>query len=171
MTGGRMGEPRADRPVMPGYGILPADQGSGLIAWPEAERRLTVAHDYWLATVRPDGRPHVMPVWGVWDDGRLWFSSGLRSRKARNLALDPRCTVTTDDARNPVVVEGQVTRATRPEVIAVFVAAMNAKYGAGMTTDFQDPAVNGTYAVTPVAAIAMTHDDFTGSPTRWRFSG
>ena len=61
-----MSSPPADRPVMPGYGILPADQGSGLLSWAEAERRLTASHDYWVATVRPDGRPHVMPVWGVW---------------------------------------------------------------------------------------------------------
>jgi hypothetical protein len=50
---------------MAGYGVLPADQCSGLIAWAEAERRLTVSHDYWCATVRPDGAPHVTPVWGV----------------------------------------------------------------------------------------------------------
>src|SRR3954471_19860601 len=101
---------QADRPVMPGYGILPADEGSGLIPWAEAQRRLAVAHDYWVATVRPDGRPHVMPVWGVWLGGRLWFSSALSSRKARNLAADPRCTVTTDDAQNPVVVDGVAER-------------------------------------------------------------
>jgi hypothetical protein len=52
----------ADRPFMPGYGILPADVGSGLLPWAEAERRLTVSHDYWVATAWPDGRPHVMPV-------------------------------------------------------------------------------------------------------------
>ena len=56
-----------------------------------------------------------MPVWGVWLDGRLWFSSGLRSRKARNLAADPRCTLTTDDARDPVVVEGTAERVTDAE--------------------------------------------------------
>ncbi|MBW8766979.1 MAG: hypothetical protein JF630_12380, partial [Geodermatophilales bacterium] len=67
-----MGEPPADRPVMPGYGILPADEGSGLIPWAEVERRLAIAHDYWLATVALDGRPHVMPLWGVWLGGRLW---------------------------------------------------------------------------------------------------
>ena len=154
---------------MPGYGILPADQGSGLLPWPEAERRLTRAHDYWVATVRPDGSPHVMPVWGVWTDGRLWFSSGLRSRKARNLAAEPRCTVTTDDARNPVVVDGVAARITDPGEIAGFVAAMNTKYEAGMTTDFQDPEVNGTYAVAPERVIAISDSDFTGSPTRWRF--
>jgi PPOX class probable F420-dependent enzyme len=163
-------EPAAGRPHMPGYGILPADQGSGLLPWAEAERRLTVAHDYWCATVCPDGRPHVMPVWGIWDDGRLWFSSGLRSRKARNLAADPRCTLTTDDARDPVVLEGRAERVTDAGRIAAFVAAVNAKYDAGLTAEFQDPAVNGTFAVSPVRAFALSGADFPGSPTRWTFA-
>jgi PPOX class probable F420-dependent enzyme len=162
-------EPVADRPLMPGYGILPADQGSGLLPWSEAERRLTTSHDYWCATVCPDGRPHVMPVWGVWDGGRLWFSSGLRSRKARNLAADPRCTLTTENARDPVVLEGRAERVTDPGRIAAFVDAVNGKYDAGMTADFQDPAVNGTFAVTPVRVFALSGADFPGSPTRWRF--
>lgn len=154
---------------MPGYAVLAPDEGSGLMPWVEAERRLGVSHDYWCATVRPDGRPHVMPVWGVWLDGRLWFSSALASRKARNLAADPRCSVTTDDAQNPVVVEGEAERLTDASSIASFVDAVNRKYDAQMTVEFQDPAVNGTYAVRPMTVIALTHDDFTGSPTRWRF--
>jgi PPOX class probable F420-dependent enzyme len=164
-----MAGPAPDRPWMPGYGVLPADEGSGLLPWTEAERRLTGSHDYWVATVRPDGRPHVMPVWGVWLGGRLWFSSGGRSRKARNLAADPRCTMTTDDAQNPVVLEGVAARVVDADGIAAFVAAMNAKYGGGMTVEFQDPAVNGTFAVRPERAFALTQDDFVGSPTRWRF--
>jgi PPOX class probable F420-dependent enzyme len=161
--------PVADRPFMPGYGVLPADQGSGLIPWAEARRRLTVAHDYWCATVCPDGRPHVMPVWGVWLDARLWFSSGLRSRKARNLAAEPRCTLTTDDARNPVVVEGVAERVTDIAPIAAFVEAVNQKYDAGISADFQDPEVNGTFAVRPERVFALSEDDFSGSPTRWTF--
>src|ERR1700712_2932236 len=142
-----MSEPVADRPVTPGYGILPADQGSGLMPWAEAERRLTVSHDFWVATVRPDGGPHVMPVWGVWLDGRLWFSSSLGSRKACNLAAAPRCAITTDDALNPVVVDGAAERGTDAERIAPSVVAVNRKYDADITVEFQDPAVNGTYAV------------------------
>ena len=154
---------------MPGYGILPAHEGSGLIPWAEAERRLTVSHDYWVATARPEGSPHVMPVWGVWLGQRLWFSSALGSRKARNLAAEPRCTVTTDDARDPVVVDGTAERLTDAASIAAFVAAVNEKYDAGMTADFQDPAVNGTFAVRPVRVIALSGADFPGSPTRWLF--
>jgi hypothetical protein len=154
---------------MPGYGVLPADQGTGLIPWAEAERRLTVSHDYWVATARPDGRPHVMPVWGVWLGGRLWFSSGLRSRKARNLAADQRCTITTDDARDPVVLEGTAEQVTERVALDGFLAAVNAKYAAALTADFLDPAVNGSYAVRPERAFALRGDDFAGSPTRWRF--
>jgi PPOX class probable F420-dependent enzyme len=161
--------PVADRPVMPGYGVVPAGEGSGLLPWAEAERRLAVSHDYWCATVRPDGRPHVMPVWGVWATARLWFSTGLGSRKARNLAADPRCALTTDDARDPVVLEGTAERVTEPDRIARFVAAVNQKYDAGMTVEFQDPEVNGTYAVRPERVFALSGEDFIGSPTRWTF--
>jgi len=164
-----MKEPAADRPVMPGYGVLPADEGSGLLPWAEAERRLAASHDFWCATVRPDGRPHVMPVWGVWLDGRLWFSSGMRSRKARNLAADPHCTLTTDDARNPVVVEGLAAQVSDRAGIEAFVAAVNGKYGGGVSVQFLDPAVNGTFAVAPARAFAITEADFSGSPTRWTF--
>ncbi|TFV69731.1 pyridoxamine 5'-phosphate oxidase [Blastococcus sp. CT_GayMR19] len=161
--------PAPDRPWMPGYGVLPADQGSGLMAWAEAERRLTVSHDYWCATVRPDGRPHVMPVWGVWLDARLWFSTGMRSRKARDVAVEPRCTLTTDDARDPVVVDGVAEQVTDRAGIEGFVAAVNGKYGGGVRVDFLDPAVNGTFSVRPEWVFAISEDDFSGSPTRWRF--
>jgi Pyridoxamine 5'-phosphate oxidase len=156
---------------MPGYGVLPPDEGSGLIPWAEAERRLSVSHDYWVATVRPDGRPHVMPVWGVWLDGRVWFSSGLRSRKARNLAAEPRCTVATDDALKPVVVEGTAERVTELIRITGFLNAVNRKYDAGISADFLDPAVNGSFAVRPERVFALTEADFSGSPTRWTFPG
>ena len=71
-----MPEPPASRPHMPGYGIAGPTEGRGLLPWSWAEERLTRSHDYWVATVRADGRPHLMPVWGAWDGGALWFSIG-----------------------------------------------------------------------------------------------
>jgi hypothetical protein len=161
--------PTADRPVMPGYGVLPAAEGSGLVSWAETERRLTVAHDYWCATAWPDGRPHLMPLWGVWNAGALWFSSGLRSRKARNLAADPRCSLATDDAVHPAVLEGRAERVMDRDRIEAFRRAVNAKYDTDLGADFLDPAVNGTYAVAPRRVIVLDEDDFAGSPTRWTF--
>ena len=91
---------------MPGYGIVGPDDGVGLLPWAWAEERLTTSRNFWLSTRWPDGRPHVMPVWAIWNEGALWFSSSKQSRKARNLAADPRCVLTTEDSMNPVVLEG-----------------------------------------------------------------
>lgn len=161
--------PTASRPHMPGYGILPADEGRGLLPWSWALQRLRASHDYWLATVWPDGGPHVMPVWGVWRDHAVWFSSSLSSRKARNLAHDPQCVITTADAQDPVVLEGDAERVLDLTEIAAFNDAVNAKYGTDSTADFYDPEVNGVWRVAPTWAFGLAHDDFTGTPTRWDF--
>jgi hypothetical protein len=155
---------------MPGYGVLGPTEGSGLLPWSWAEERLAASHDYWLATVGPDGRPHVMPVWAVWDAGCLWFSSSLGSRKARNIDVEPRLTVTTDNALEPVIVEGSAERVVTLEARTRFIGLSNAKYGTDYSVDFLDPAVNGTYRVAPHRVFGLVETDFTGSPTRWVFA-
>lgn len=161
-------EPAASRPYMPGYGIAGPDGGSGLLPWSWAERRLAAAHDYWLATLHDDGRPHVMPVWGVWDGRSLWFSSSPDARKARNLTRDPRATVTTDDPRDPVVVEGEVTRIRDRDANTAFVERLNAKYGTDYSAGFV--LANATFRLWPSWAFGLREDDFSGSPTRWVFT-
>ena len=81
---------------MPGYGVAGPDEGRGLLPWSWAEERIAGGERYWLTTVAPDGAPHVMPVWAVWLDARLWLSTGGRSRKARNLRGERRCAVHVD---------------------------------------------------------------------------
>ena len=120
---------QVSRPFMPGYGTLGASEGNGLLPWSWAEERLARSHDYWLATVTPGGRPHVMPVWAVLLDDRLWFSSSVRSRKARNLSNSPFASLTTDDAQGPVIAEGVVERITEVSMLERMLAAENEKYG------------------------------------------
>lgn len=165
-----MAEPEASRPFMPGYGVLGPDEGSGLLPWAWAEERLRASRNYWLVSLWPDGRPHCMPVWGVWDGSVLWFSSGGRSRKARNLAADPRCVVTTQDPDEPVVVEGAAARATDPPTLRLVLDLMNEKYTTDYPISFMDPEVNATTGVRPDRVFALDQADFTGSPTRWVFS-
>ncbi len=162
-------EPQAARPYMPGYGILPPDGGTGLLSWQEVEPRLAQSHDYWVASAWPDGRPHVMPVWGVWDGAALWFSSSGRSRKIANLTHDPRCVATTDDALDPVILEGTAEVVVHEDAIGRFLELLNAKYDVDYPLDFLDPAVNATVRVLPHTAFALLQSDFLGSPTRWRF--
>lgn len=154
---------------MPGYGLRPAGEGTGLLPWSWAEERLVSSRNYWLTTIWPDGRPHTMPVWGVWHDGSLWFSSSKGSRKARNLSRDPRCTVATEDAVNPVVVEGRAELVTNPDDLARMLALENAKYSTDYGVETLDPASNSAFRVRPRWAFGLKSDDFTGSPTRWEF--
>lgn len=154
---------------MPGYGILASDEGTGLLSWRQAEPRLARSHDYWLASTWPDGRPHVMPVWGVWDGTALWFSSSDRSRKIANLKRDPRCVATTDDALDPIIIEGKAEVVTAESDIARFLDLLNAKYDVDYQLDFLDPTVNATVRISPYTAFALLHSDFVGSPTRWHF--
>ena len=166
-----METPKPTRPYMPGYGTKGPTEGRGLLPWSWAEDRLTRSHDYWIATARPDGRPHLMPVWGVWDDGALWFSSGVGSRKARNLRADGRCSIATDNAWEPVVIEGTAEVITDHDALVRYTSLENEKYNTDYTVDFLDPSANAMFRVVPSWAFSLTEDDFEGSPTRWSFDG
>ena len=61
---------------MPGYGTLPEGEGGGLLPWSWAEERLVRSHDFWLATVTPQGAPHLMPVWAVWITYQVHLRTG-----------------------------------------------------------------------------------------------
>src|ERR1700754_5101834 len=100
----RKATPKASRPHMPGYGMPTGTKG--LLPWTWAEERLRRSHNYYLMTVRADGAPHAMPVWGIWADERFYFSTGATSVKARNLAANASCVVCTDKPAEAVVVEG-----------------------------------------------------------------
>ena len=155
---------------MPGYGIRPADEGSGLLPWSWAVGQLRASHNFWVVTLWPDGRPHAMPVWGVWDtEGFFWFTSAVQSRKALNIANDPRCTVATEDEQHPVVLNGMGEIRTERAELARVIELFNAKYGTDYGMDFVEPAKNATIRVRSHWAFGVDADDFTGSPTRWTF--
>lgn len=106
-------QPIVDRPVFPdGYG-LPSDS-EGVLAWPEVEARLRAAMNYWLGSVRPDGRPHAVPRWGVWLDGRFWYDGAPTTRHTRNVERNPAVTLTLESGTQVVIVEGG-SHATRAE--------------------------------------------------------
>jgi hypothetical protein len=154
-----MTEPRADRPHMPGYGLPP--MGEGAWPWSWAEDLLTRAMRYALATTRPDGRPHLMPVWGLWHGGALWFSTGAASVKGTNLAANPACSAAVEIGPRGVVVEGSATRTGPPSAVG---AGYAAKYGSDL------PAGEPVYRLTPAVAFGLSdaEGEFARS-TRWRF--
>ena len=158
-------EPRVGRPHMPGYGIADADDG--LLPWSWAVEHLEHSHDYWLASTRPDGAPHLVAVWGLWSDGALHFSTSGASRKAANLRHEPRCVVSTERADEAVVVEGTAAPVTDPRRLDDLRERYSAKYGSA----FPDPDENPVFAVEPRVVFGfIEHDDaFTRTATRWQF--
>ncbi len=68
--------------------------------------RLAGPQNIWLATVRGDSRPHLVPIWFVWRDGRVWIATGQRSQKRRNIAHNPRVSLALEDGSDPLVIEG-----------------------------------------------------------------
>lgn len=151
---------------MPGYGLLGPEAGKGLLPWPWATERLTQARNYWLATVRPDGRPHVVPVWAVWLETQLLFSTGQRSRKLQNLKANPACVISIDLGEEALSLEGRAQAVTDPELLKQFTQQYGAKYNWNMD-GFADP----VWAVTPsmVFGFVSSEGQFTGTATRWRF--
>ncbi len=155
-------QPEPGRPHAPGYGIPTGSEG--LLPWGFVEERMADAREYWVATVRPDGRPHLTPVWGLWVDGALFFGSGPQTRKARNLSENPNVAVR-PEVEDVVIVEGMAEVLTDPDpALAERVhAASVAKYGMGSHN------IEGSYVVRPSVVFAWTGDGFPRTTTRWVF--
>jgi nitroimidazol reductase NimA-like FMN-containing flavoprotein (pyridoxamine 5'-phosphate oxidase superfamily) len=104
--------------------------------WPDIERLLADAQLYWIITVRADGRPHAVPLVGVWQDGAFAFCTGPEEQKKRNLDADPHVAVTTGStgangwaSGKDVVVEGTAVRVTDAQALQALADAWYAKYG------------------------------------------
>jgi len=161
-------KPEASRPSMPPeYGIHAPTEGRGILPWTWAAERLAAARGYWLATTRPDGRPHVAVVWGVWLRDRYYFATSVASRKGRNLAANPRCVVCPEDTAEAVILEGITEAVTDRAAIERFSVAYATKYAEEIDTGlFQ------VYCVRPLVVFATLSDaeQFPTTATRWRFA-
>jgi nitroimidazol reductase NimA-like FMN-containing flavoprotein (pyridoxamine 5'-phosphate oxidase superfamily) len=155
-------EPRADRPDMPGYGIV--EDAEGLLPWSWARQRLERCRNYWLSTVRPDGRPHTMPLWAVWHGGQIYLSTARTSRKAANLAANPACTIAAEESHEAVIIEGTAAVEEDHDLLSPVWTAYKAKYDWDITGE-------GMFVVRPRVAFAFieTTEDFSRTATRWTF--
>jgi nitroimidazol reductase NimA-like FMN-containing flavoprotein (pyridoxamine 5'-phosphate oxidase superfamily) len=158
-------EPRADRPAMPEGYIGPAP-----LPWRWAEEQLTDARNYWITSVGPNGRPHVRPVWGLWIDDTVQFSTG--GRHVANIARDPRVTVNLESGDECVIVEGTADAVTDEKTRRAFCDAYEPKYDWNMTLDFVDV----VYVVRPRLVLGWIAVDlarestlFQATATRWHF--
>jgi hypothetical protein len=157
--------------------------GSQPIPWSRALDQLeagTAGPSYWLATNRPDGRPHVAAVGGLWVDGKIYFTSGAAARKTRNLSANPNCAVSISMPGLDLVIEGQAARVT-DQATLVRLAERFAAQGWPATVDAGAEALTAPYSapsagpppwqlyvVTPRTAFGVATAEPNGA-TRWQF--
>ena len=136
------------------------------LPWSWVVERLTSARNYWVCTTRPDGRPHTAPVWAVWLDDAIWFSTSAVSQKGRNLAANPRVVVHLESGSEVVVVEGEAARERCGATLDAFVETYEAKYAWRIDTADYDYAV---HVVRPLVVHAWTEAGFPRNATRFAF--
>jgi len=133
----------------------------------------------YLATTRPDGRPHLAGVGAVWDQGKVYVVSGPETRKSRNLAENPNCAVSMSLKGIDLVIEGTAERVTDDETLHR-VARRYADGGwparvedGAFTYDYSAPSAGPPpwylYEVTPITVYGVLSSE-PGGATRWRFS-
>ena len=136
-----------------------------MLSWSRVNERLERARNYWVGTTRPDGRPHVVPVWGVWLDEAFYFGTDRHSRKGRNLATNPGLVVHLESGDDVVILEGVAQEVTDPSLLARFSDIYAATYGLSEGI----PAAAVVYTLRPRVAHAWLESNFVESATRWLF--
>jgi len=160
--------PASSRPDVPeGYLLEPTETSHGLLPWSWADERLDGRYIWWLATVRPDSRPHLMPVWAVWLGDGVAFSTSGTSRKAKNIAANPNVSITPERGSESVIIEGVVETLPDSQRQAFFDAYL--KYYKLDVSEMQDP-VN---VVRPKTVFGFVDEEgdhgFPHTATRWSF--
>lgn len=140
-----------------------ATDQKGLLAWSWVAKQAGKCRTFWVATIHPDNRPHVMPVWGVWTNDAFYFSTGRKSRKGRNLAANPACTITNDDGEEAVILEGVAEEVNEAGELERMAAAYKKKYK-------MDPRVmkEPIFVVRPRTVFGFIEKTFPKTATRWR---
>ena len=133
----------------------------------QVEERLVTSRNYWICTARPDGRPHSIPVWGFWFEGRLYFGTARSSQKARNLAHNPALSIHLESGDDVVILEGTALEVDPTDQLTIkkLDAACRAKYQ--MPLMIMPESV--MYSVRPRVVLAWTENDFPNNATRWQF--
>lgn len=164
----RLAEPIASHPIL--YGA-PAPDGT-LLAWPWAEQRLREARNYWVATVRPSGKPHSRPIWGVWLEDGFWFVTASLAKF--NVSTNPAITVHLEDGDASIIIEGRAHPALDAADVQRVADAYNPKYGWTLRPDGDAGNVADANEVLGPALrvepeVIFGWEATMKNPTRWRF--
>jgi len=155
------------RPKLPkGY----ADNPISEVPWEHVETRLTESLNYWMCSVYPDNRPHVVPRWGVYLDGNFYYDGSPETRHARNIAKNSNVTLHLENGNDVVIMEGTSVPASKPdpELAQRLSASFKLKYESdGYAPEPSQWDDGGLYIFTPRQCLAWTK--FFENPTKFIF--
>ncbi len=158
--------PAPGRPVMPeGYGLAAAESFEP-ITWEWVTGQLEGSRNYWIATTRKSGTPHVSPVWGLWLDGRVMFATDAKSAKGRNALRNPAGSVHLESGDDVVIIDGEFERVTDEELLKKFNTAYEVKYDLNPESGGDEAPV---FALNARVVLAWLETDFPKTATRWQF--
>ena len=152
----------------PGYVDNPISE----VSWEYVAQQLTEAKNYWLCSVRPDGRPHCVPRWAVYLDGKIYYDGSPETRHARNIAENPHVSLHLESGTEAVILEGRSEPAGVPSAdlarrLSEAYKVKYAEHGYAPEPDQWDR--GGLYVFTPHQCLAWTV--FFENPTKFVFDG
>lgn len=158
--------PVPSRPRMPAsYGIGRGGSAPGeRLPWERVEEWLEAARNYWVCTTRPDGRPHAKPVWGLWLDGRVMFSTDPNSVTGRNIAAGSPVQIHLESGDQVAILDGGLERPEEPELLERFADAYEKKYGIRVDVANRSTPI---LALHPVTVLSWEEADYPETATRW----
>jgi len=162
-----MKSPSISRPTFPkGY----ADNPASFVDWEWVAEQMTVAENYWLSSVRPDGRPHVVPRWGTFLDNKLYYDGSPETRHSKNIMKNQNVSLHLESGYKVVIMEGISTPAEKPslEFARQLAESITKKYSSqGYSPEPTQWDEGGLYVFTPHQCLAWT--SFYENPTKFIF--
>ena len=149
------------------YGVDTTDL-AGLLPWDWVSEKLSKSRNYWIVSTRKNGNPHVAPVWGIYFEDILYFSTSEKSLKAKNLTHNSSVIAHLESGDDTVIIEGSAS----PVPDKVSLEKLSEVYGQKYP-GYQPPpdfgAGNVVFAIKPKFVFAWKENDFINTPTRWVF--
>jgi Pyridoxamine 5'-phosphate oxidase len=138
-------------------------------------------HTCWLVTINLDGSPHITGVGALWEDGAFWFETGEATKKAKNLARDPRCALSVTTTEFDLAIEGDAQRISDPATVGRMAAlwashgwpAMVDQSGQALTAEYSAPSAGpppwSVYRIGLRQATVLAVQEPAGA-TKWEFT-
>jgi len=162
-----MQTPKITRPKFPkGY----VDNPTSSVTWEYVAAQLTEAKNYWLSSVRPNGKPHTVPRWGVFMDNKFYYDGSSETRHAQNIITNPNVSVHLESGDQAIILEGRSQPSDKPE--SDLAQRLAEEYRRKYTQHGYAPEPSqwdegGLYIFTPRQCLAWTV--FFENPTKFEF--